>query len=141
MIVALDFDGTVVDHAYPDIGEDLGAFPWIQRLVHDYGARILLWTLRDGSELVNAARYMAHNGVRVEASNALPGQHEWSMSPKVHRDLYIGDDALGIPLREGATGREVVDWERAGPMTVEWAARWIVFGGSAIVHPRRYTGS
>ena len=32
-IIAVDFDGTVVTHAYPHIGNDIGAVPVLRELI------------------------------------------------------------------------------------------------------------
>ena len=33
MVIGLDFDGTVVSHAFPGIGKDIGAVPILKKLV------------------------------------------------------------------------------------------------------------
>jgi hypothetical protein len=46
--IAVDFDGTIVDHQYPDIGkENLFAFQTLKEL-EKRGARLILWTFRTG---------------------------------------------------------------------------------------------
>jgi len=45
MIIAIDFDGTCVTHAYPKIGKDIGAVPVLKQLVQ-YGHQLILWTMR-----------------------------------------------------------------------------------------------
>ena len=43
--VVLDFDGTVVKHRYPAVGEDIGAVPVLRKLVQN-GHDLLLSTMR-----------------------------------------------------------------------------------------------
>lgn len=44
-IVVLDFDGTVVKHRYPAVGDEIGATPVLKRLVSN-GHKIILNTMR-----------------------------------------------------------------------------------------------
>ena len=39
-IIAVDFDGTVVTHAYPHIGNDIGAVPVLRELIGN-GCRVI----------------------------------------------------------------------------------------------------
>lgn len=54
MIIAVDFDGTVVSHEYPHIGEDIGAVPVLKELVAA-GHKLILYTMRSG-RLLDEAR-------------------------------------------------------------------------------------
>jgi len=46
--IAVDFDGTIVEHDYPEIGkEKLFAFQTLKEL-NKMGARLILWTFRTG---------------------------------------------------------------------------------------------
>lgn len=109
-VIAVDFDGTCVEHAYPFVGRDVGAARVLRRLVAE-GARIVLWTCRHGQELSAAVCWFHENGVPLHGVNATPGQAAWSQSPKAHARIYIDDAALGCPLeqRPGAA-RPHVDW-------------------------------
>ncbi len=111
MIIAVDFDGTVVTHAYPRIGHDIGAVPVLKELV-DKGHKLILWTMRaDGTvELDEAVEWFRRNGIDLYAVNRNPMQH-WSNSPKAFAHLYIDDMALGAPLIRGkGRDRSYVDW-------------------------------
>lgn len=46
-LIAVDFDGTVVTHAYPEIGDDAGAVAVLKELT-DNGCRLILYTMRSG---------------------------------------------------------------------------------------------
>lgn len=109
MIIAVDFDGTLVRHDFPRIGEEApNAFKVLRKLQAD-GHRIILLTMRsdrdDGNYLQDAIDFCADRGVRFWAVNDNPDQHSWTSSPKVYAQLYIDDMALGIPMKCG-----VVDW-------------------------------
>lgn len=123
-IIAIDFDGTIVDHRYPLIGEPApGAFHWMKRF-QEMGALLILYTMRsdnrkDGSTpLCEASRFCNHNGVHFWATNFNPEQHTWTESPKIYAHRYIDDAAIGVPLctPEGFHG-PVIDWGLVGPMT------------------------
>ena len=56
MIIAVDFDGTVVTHDYPNVGRDVkGAKEVLGKLLH-YGHKIILYTMRSNMELHDADR-------------------------------------------------------------------------------------
>ena len=55
-LIAVDFDGTVVTHAYPEIGDDAGAVPVLKELT-DNGCRLILYTMRHGKLLDDALRW------------------------------------------------------------------------------------
>lgn len=125
-VVALDFDGTLVDRGqWPGMGPDLGAAFWLRKLA-DRGTRFLLWTMRDGKELQAAVKYCtAHLGIDLMGVNDNPTQRGWSRSPKAHATIYVDDRAIGVPLRPGATEHHVVDWARVGPMLLDAQEDWI----------------
>ena len=110
--IAIDFDGTVVTHAYPEIGEDAGAVPVLKELSGN-GCRLILYSMRHGKLLDQAAEWFRKNGIPLYAVNENPGQKRWTSSPKVHAGLYIDDSSLGCPLRfiDGVK-RPVADWVR-----------------------------
>lgn len=110
-LIAVDFDGTVVTHAYPEIGDDAGAVPVLKELT-DNGCRLILFTMRR-----QAARrrdpVVPRAGVPLYAVNENPSQQRWTSSPKVHADLYIDDSSLGCPIRTvDGVKRPVADWTR-----------------------------
>jgi hypothetical protein len=109
MIIAIDFDGTCVKHAYPRIGEDIGAIPVLKQLVKD-GHQLILNTMRGGELLGEAVKWFNDNGIKLSGANHTPGQATWTTSPKVYAQLYIDDAALGCPTIMDDNGRVYVDW-------------------------------
>lgn len=105
MTIAIDFDGTIVTHAYPAIGRELpGATATLRRLQHE-GHRLILWTVREGDLLDEAVAYCRAKGVEFFAVNenysgetlqpGLPGQ---KACRKINADIYIDDrNAGGFP--------------------------------------------
>lgn len=110
MIIAVDFDGTCVKHAYPKIGEDIGAVPVLKEMVKN-GHQIVLNTMRSGKLLDEAVQWFESNGIKLSGANHTPGQATWTQSPKVYAQLYIDDAALGCPTVIDDNGRVYVDWK------------------------------
>ena len=114
--IVLDFDGTVVKHAYPAVGEDIGAVPVLKRLVAN-GCKLLLSTMRSHDSagvdtLQPALAWFEARGLPLYGVNENPTQKEWTASPKIHGDLYIDDSALGAPLKADARGYAYMDWDK-----------------------------
>lgn len=120
-IIAVDFDGTIVDHQYPEVGGPVpGAIKWLREFQMS-GASLILWTMRSGEELDTAVDYCRACGVTFWGVNRNPGQHMWTDSPKAYAHAYIDDAAFGCPLRENprSGGRPWVDWDQVGPKIME----------------------
>ena len=50
MFIAIDFDGTIVDHRFPEIGKPVpGAFEWMKKF-KEAGAKLILWTMRSDGQ-------------------------------------------------------------------------------------------
>lgn len=112
MIIALDFDGTVVTHEYPYVGEDIGAVPVLKELTAA-GHQLILFTMRSGKLLDEALAWFERNGIELYAVNENPEQKSWTSSVKVHANIYIDDCALGCPIRfEDGVRRPFVDWQK-----------------------------
>lgn len=115
LIIAVDFDGTLVEHEYPRIGMDTGGAYWLRRAQREGDARLILWTMRSGELLQDAADWCQHNGLRLFGLNANPLQGTWSQSPKAFANVYIDDNAFGCPLVQRPGRRPYVDWTAVGP--------------------------
>ena len=97
MIIAVDFDGTIVEHKYPEIGKPLPfAFDTLKAL-QKKGHQIILWTYRIGGELDEAVSFCAKRGLEFYAvnKNFPEEQEDRKMSRKIHADIYIDDRNLG----------------------------------------------
>jgi len=95
--IAVDFDGTIVDHEYPKIGkEKLFAFRTLKEL-EKQGARLIMWTFRAGKELDEAVEYCRQNGIEFYAVNRNYPEEVFdeSISRKIDADLFIDDKNLG----------------------------------------------
>ena len=100
MIIAVDFDGTIVDHEYPEIGKPkLFAFETLKAL-QEQGHQLILWTYRAGTELDEAVEFCKKNGIEFYAVNKnYPEEiYDDSISRKIIADIYIDDrNAGGFP--------------------------------------------
>lgn len=115
MIVAIDFDGTCVEHKYPEIGGDIGAVPVLKQLT-DNKHQLILWTMRSGKELAEAYEWFAKNDIPLYGVNKNPSQSSWTTSPKAYANMYIDDAALGCPLVAPNDERPYVDWDKVSRM-------------------------
>lgn len=97
LIIAVDFDGTIVTDAYPQIGKpQMFAFDTLKRLQND-GHRLILWTYRCGSKLNEAVEFCKENGVEFYAiNNSFPNEeYSGKESRKIAADLFIDDRNIG----------------------------------------------
>ena len=120
MYICIDFDGTIVDHRFTDIGDPApDAIKWIKRF-QELGARIILFTMRSngqeyGNVLDQAVDYLKQNDIELFGINRNPDQDTWTSSPKAYGQLYIDDAAIGCPMIQPiGFARPCVDWEKVG---------------------------
>jgi len=95
--IAVDFDGTIVEHSYPDIGKvKLFAFETLREL-QKKGYILILWTVRTGKELEEAVEFCRNNGVEFYAVNKNYPEEiiDESAPRKIEVDIFIDDRNLG----------------------------------------------
>lgn len=101
MIIAVDFDGTIVEHKYPVIGKEIPfATATLRQLMKD-GHKLILWSVREGDLLQEAVDWCEERGVRFYAVNAdldedgadKAGSKHFSRKVKAH--MFIDDRNLG----------------------------------------------
>ncbi len=93
MKIAVDFDGTIVKHAFPRIGRPLPfAFETLKAL-QKQGHLIILWTYRCGQQLDEAVDFCEKNGLVFYAVNKNDPEEIFdpSISRKILADIYIDD--------------------------------------------------
>ena len=69
MIIAVDFDGTIVEHKYPNIGNELPFATSTLRMLMGQQHRLILWTVRRGRLLEEAVEWCRKRGVEFYAVN------------------------------------------------------------------------
>ena len=111
--IAVDFDGTCVEHNYPAIGMEVEGAVDVLRAINKRGHRIILYTMRSGEKLDAAVKWFSDRKIDLWAINRNPEQSEWTTSPKVFADYYIDDSALGCPIMfiDGVR-RPVIKWSK-----------------------------
>ena len=63
MIIAVDFDGTIVEHRYPSIGKEYPFAIETLRKLTEEGHRLILWTVREGQYLDDAVEFCRSRGL------------------------------------------------------------------------------
>lgn len=97
MKIAVDFDGTIVEHKYPAIGEELlFAIETLKELQRQQ-YQLVLWTFRAGKELDEAVEFCRRRGLEFYAVNKnYPEEvYDNSISRKINADIYIDDRNIG----------------------------------------------
>lgn len=111
--IAVDFDGTCVDHRFPDVGQDAPGAVRTLKDLHSKGHRLILWTMRCGSYLEEAVQWFTNNNIPLWGIQCDPAQETWTTSKKCYAQLYIDDAAFGCPLIQPARfKRPCVDWDK-----------------------------
>ena len=99
MIIAVDFDGTIVENKYPEIGEERPfAIETLKMLIADRH-RVVLWTCREGELLEAAINWCRERGVEFYAANRDYPEETTDNNPhftrKLKADLFIDDRNVG----------------------------------------------
>lgn len=99
MIIAVDFDGTIVDNKYPEIGDErIFATDTLKQLIDDHN-QLILWTCREGKLLDDAVNWCKERGVEFWAINKDYPEEDTEknlhFSRKIKADLFIDDRMVG----------------------------------------------
>lgn len=111
LTIAVDFDGTIVEDAYPNIGKPkLFAFETLTRFKED-GHRLILWTYRSGKRLEEAVAFCQQKGIEFYAVNcSFPEeQFDATKSRKIHADIFIDDRNIGGMLGWGEIYQKITN--------------------------------
>jgi hypothetical protein len=99
MTIAVDFDGTIVEHAYPKIGREIPfAIDVLKRLQQEEYHQLILWTVREGSLLDEAVAFCHARGLDFYAINSNHPEvttGDETSPRKLMADLFIDDRNLG----------------------------------------------
>ena len=99
MLIAVDFDGTIVKHKYPAIGAEIPfAFETLKKLAAEQH-KLILWSVREGKLLDEAVEFCRQRGLEFYAINRDYPEEEKGQnnhySRKLKVDLFIDDRNLG----------------------------------------------
>lgn len=136
MTIAVDFDGTIVEHRYPEIGKELPfATDTLKMLIAEHH-KLILWSVREGRLLDEAVAWCKERGVTFYAVNKdFPEEkveYNNHFSRKLKADLFIDDRNLGgLPdwgqiyrmIHEGKTFADLLAESRRERMDSQPSAR------------------
>lgn len=99
MKIAVDFDGTIVEHRYPEIGREIPfATQTLRQLIKDRH-QLILWTVREGKLLDDAIEWCRERGVEFWAVNKDYPEEDVTknahFSRKIKADVFIDDAMVG----------------------------------------------
>lgn len=99
MTIAIDFDGTIVEHHYPDIGPEKPFAIETLKLLIQERHQLILWTVREGRLLDEAVQWCRERGVEFWAVNRDFPEEDIEKNAhftrKLKVDLFIDDRNLG----------------------------------------------
>ena len=99
MTIAVDFDGTIVEHRYPEIGKELPFATQTLRMLIEDRHKLILWSVREGKLLDEAVEWCRKRGVEFYAVNKdFPEEDlskNQSFSRKIKADMWIDDRNIG----------------------------------------------
>ncbi len=99
MTIAVDFDGTIVRHRYPAIGEEIPFAVSTLKMLTEERHRLILWTVREGKLLDDAVEWCRQRGLEFYAINRDFPEEDISRNAhftrKLKVDLWIDDRNIG----------------------------------------------
>lgn len=99
MTIAVDFDGTIVEHRYPEIGKELPFATQTLKMLIEDRHKLILWSVREGKLLEEAVEWCRKRGVEFYAVNKdFPEEDlskNQSFSRKLKADVWIDDRNIG----------------------------------------------
>lgn len=98
MVIAIDFDGTIVEHRYPEIGKEIPFSVETLKMLQQDRHKLILWTVREGHLLDEAVQWCKERGLEFYAVNRdYPEEtpEDRGFSRKLKADMFIDDRNLG----------------------------------------------
>lgn len=124
MILAIDFDGTLVTHSFPQVGEPLQYAVEVVKALKAAGHKLILWTAREDevparpnkNYLTDAVEWCTSQGLEFDSINEPLLQHDWreekTLKRKPHVDWFIDDRNVGGFLGWEEIGRLLLGEEK-----------------------------
>jgi hypothetical protein len=139
MIIAVDFDGTIVENRYPYIGNEKPfAIETLKLLARDHH-QLILWTCREGRLLQEAVEWCRQRGLEFYAVNSNYPEETPAGNPtysrKLNVDVFIDDSGL-CPLPDWGTIYQMIAHRPAVLQSQSHCSRrcrWSVGGGLVLV--------
>ncbi len=139
--IAVDFDGTIVEHRYPEIGEERPfAIDTLKMLIKDRH-KLILWTVREGQLLDDAVNWCRERGVEFYAVNRDYPEETFDNNPHFSRklnsiDYWIDDRNIG-GLPDWGTIYRMVSHHRTWRDLLREEARSASLASYEEVHPKK----
>lgn len=99
MVIAVDFDGTIVKHRYPEIGDEIPFAIETLKMLASEGHQLIMWSVRSGKLLDDAVEWCKERGLEFWAVNRdFPEEdinNNREFSRKLRVDMFIDDRNLG----------------------------------------------
>jgi len=148
MIIAVDFDGTIVEHDYPAIGKPIPyAFDVLKKLKQERHT-LILWTVREDNLLKDAVDYCSKRGLDFYAVNKNHPEEEDGDAPrKLKADIFIDDKNIGgLPdwgiiyktIQSGGNDFQSIDYYSSGEKKPKREKNFFIQLGEAWDTARKY---
>jgi hypothetical protein len=116
-VIAIDFDNSTVSNDYPHVGKSIGSEEVLKELIVK-GHRLILWTMREGKELLDAIDWYSKNNIELYGVQRNPQQMSFIdepdlilNTPKPRCDYFIDDLAVGCPLIKEENKEPHINWK------------------------------
>lgn len=94
-VIAVDFDGTIVDQEFPLIGEEIPGATQTLKTLQDKGFIICIWTCRENNYLLSAIEWLKQRDFTPDYINAAPPYSDkLGDSRKIYADFYFDDKSF-----------------------------------------------
>lgn len=140
MTIAVDFDGTIVTHEYPNIGKEIPFAIQTLKMLQKDGHKLILWSVREGKLLNEAVQWCRERGLEFYAINRDYPEEETNNSNNYSRklkvDIWIDDRNIGgLPdwgiiyriIKENKTYEEILNEDTAPINPKENKPKWWPF--------------
>ncbi len=139
MTIAVDFDGTIVEHRYPRIGEEIPFAVETLKLLQEEHHRLILWSVREGHLLDEAVEWCKAQGLVFYAVNKdypEEGIDHQGFSRKLKVDMFIDDRNIGgLPdwgiiyemIKEKKTFADIYSQHKEEPHNQKKRRKWLPF--------------
>lgn len=140
MTIAVDFDGTIVTHEYPNIGKEIPFAIQTLKMLQKDGHKLILWSVREGKLLNEAVQWCRKRGLEFYAINRDYPEEETNNSNNYSRklkvDIWIDDRNIGgLPdwgiiyriIKENKTYEEILSEDTAPINPTENKPKWWPF--------------
>lgn len=97
-VIAVDFDGTIVENFYPEIGKELPFAVMTLKTLAKEGNTLILWTCREGKLLDDALQWCSSKGLEFYAVNNDGPDVIYEPTQggrKLRADMFIDDRNVG----------------------------------------------